>query len=331
MTSREVVSRTIRFQGADRLPIDIPEIYGNDFMFVNMNPSPDDRPHNQRDEWGALWKNIGVCNLGEVKDFPLKDWSDFEKLEIPDISDPIRWKKINNLREQAGDKFILAFGISLYERVHFIRGLENTWIDIYQAPDKLNQLIDILVEMNLFAIEKYADASADGYMFADDWGLQNKLMISPRKWQEIWKSQYEKVFKAAHEAGLLTFLHSCGYIVDILDDLIDIGLDVIQMDQQENMGLELLGKKFGSRITFYNPVDIQNTMVYGSNKKIRAYCRKMGKFLGGQKGGFIPKWYSDPVGAGHRQEAIDTMCDEFLKISREHQDFYMKEKSNNDK
>jgi len=104
--------------------------------------------------------------------------------------------------------------------------------------------------------------------------------------------------------------------VDILDDLIEIGLDVIQMDQQENMGLELLGERFGGRITFYCPVDIQNTMVYGSLEDIRFYCRKMVKLLGSPNGGFIPKWYSDPVGAGHRQEAIDAMCEEFLRIGK---------------
>ncbi len=91
---------------------------------------------------------------------------------------------------------------------------------------------------------------------------------------------------------------------------------MIQMDQQENMGLELLGERFGGRVTFYNPVDIQNTMVYGSLEDIRVYCRKMAKLLGRPNGGFIPKWYSDPVGAGHRQEAIDAMCEEFLKISK---------------
>jgi uroporphyrinogen decarboxylase len=322
MTSKEVVTRTIKFQGADRFPIDFPEKYGNDFMYVDMTPSPDARPHNQRDEWGALWENIGVCNLGEVKDFPLKDWSDYDKLTIPDIKDPKRWKDIDTVRERAGEKFILGFGISLYERIHFVRGLENTWTDIYESPQQLGKLIDILVDMNCYAIEKYANAGVDGYLFADDWGLQDKLMISPKKWQEIWKPKYTKVFKAAHDAGLLMFLHSCGYIVDILDDLIEIGLDVIQMDQQENMGLELLGERFGGRITFYNPVDIQNTMVYGTMENIRAYCRKMVKLLGTPNGGFIPKWYSDPVGAGHRQEAIDVMCDEFLKINSNIKNFY---------
>jgi hypothetical protein len=113
---------------------------------------------------------------------------------------------------------------------------------------------------------------------------------------------------------MFTFLHSCGYIVDILDDLIEIGLDVIQMDQQENMGLDLLGERFGGRITFYSPVDIQYTMVRGSLDDIRAYARRMVETLGRPDGGFIPKWYGDPRGAGHSREAIDAMCEEFLRL-----------------
>jgi hypothetical protein len=89
------------------------------------------------------------------------------------------------------------------------------------------------------------------------------------------------------------------------------------MDQQENMGLELLGRRFGGRIAFFAPVDIQNTMVRGSADAIRRYCRALVRQLGRPNGGFIPRWYSDPRGAGHRQEALDAMCAEFLKISRE--------------
>lgn len=320
MTSREVVMRTIRFQGAGRLPYDLPEQYGTDFVGTGMNPSPDARPKNGNgvDEWGALWHNIGVCSVGEVKEFPLKDWKDFGKLRIPDIREPRRWENLKDARQKAGDKFLLGRGISIYERVHFIRGLENTWADIYEAPDELCNLIDILVEMNLVAIERYADVGMDGFIFCDDWGLQERLMIPPSVWRQLWKPRYARIYRAAHAAGLLTFLHSCGHIVEILDDLIEIGLDVVHMDQQENMGLELLGKRFGGRITFYSPVDIQHTMVRGSLDDIRAYARNMARLLGRPAGGFIPRWYDDPQGAGHRPEALAAMCEEFLKLSREH-------------
>ncbi len=138
------------------------------------------------------WDNIGVCNLGEVQEFPLKDWAEFDKLTIPNIRDPKCWGNLPAAREKAGDKFLLASGISIYERVHFIRGLENTWMDIYDNPEELGRLIDILVDMNLYAIEQYAKAGADGLIFCDDWGLQNRLMISPAKWcgATIWKPRY---------------------------------------------------------------------------------------------------------------------------------------------
>ena len=142
-------------------------------------------------------------------------------------------------------------------------------------------------------------------------------MISPDAWHEIWQPRYAKVYKAAREAGLLTFLHSCGNIVSILDGLIDAGLNVIQMDQQENMGLEYLGENYGGRIAFWCPVDIQNTMARGNPEEIRAYVRAMIECLARPEGGFICGYYSDPVGAGHTDEAIGAMCDEFLKVSRE--------------
>jgi uroporphyrinogen-III decarboxylase len=170
--------------------------------------------------------------------------------------------------------------------------------------------------MNLYAIERFAAAGVDGFIFCDDWGLQNRLMIAPEAWRAIWKPRYARIYAAAHEAGLATFLHSCGYIVDILDDLIEIGLDAVHMDQQENMGLDVLGTRFGGRLTFFSPVDIQTAM-NGSIDGVRAYARRMAKQLGRPNGGFIPRWYTDPAGAGHTQAALDAMCEEFRAISRE--------------
>ena len=322
MNSRDVVTRTIRFQGSDRLPFDFPDPYGSDFAWVGMRPSPDDRPRNGGyDEWGALWETFGFSQLGEVKEYPLKDWADFDKLVIPDIHAAYRWEGLEDSCRNAGDRFILASGISIYERVHFIRGLENTWIDIHQEPQKLGELIDILVEMNLAAIQRYADAGANGFIFCDDWGLQNRLMISPKAWREIWKPRYARIFQAVHDAGLLTFLHSCGYIIDILEDLIEIGLDVVHMDQQENMGLTLLGDRFGGRLTFFAPVDIQQTLARGNPNEIRAYAQRMLDKLGtpgkdGYRfgGGFIPRWYSDPAGAGHSPQAVEAMCESFREL-----------------
>jgi hypothetical protein len=63
MDPRTVVARILRFEGAQRLPRDFPEPFGSDFAWVGMTPSPDRRPREGGDEWGAVWENIGVCNL----------------------------------------------------------------------------------------------------------------------------------------------------------------------------------------------------------------------------------------------------------------------------
>ncbi|MFO7637551.1 MAG: uroporphyrinogen decarboxylase family protein [Clostridia bacterium] len=316
MTPKEVVKATLSFQNPDRLAIDLPEGYGSDMMHIGMKHSPDRRPPKGKDEWGAVWDNIGVSILGEVKDYPLKTWEDFGMLQIPDVSADWRWEGVEDLLKQNPRQFLLCGGISIYERVHFLRGLENTWIDIYENPDELCMLIDILTDINLYMVERYASYGADGFGTGDDWGLQNSLMISPEKWRAIWKPRYQKIFDAAHSHGMFTTMHSCGNITAILDDLIEIGLDCIQMDQQENMGLENLGKKYKGKITFYCPVDIQNTFAFGTLEQIRTYCHCMFHALGGRKGGFIAKWYPDPRGVGHRQEAIEAMSEEFLKLSR---------------
>lgn len=315
LTSREIVRRTVLFEGSPRLPYDLPPSYGSDFYYTGLSPSPDVRPSSGRDEWGAVWENKGFTNLGEVKEFPLKDWADFPAMHIPDVREERRWAGLEGVRERAGDKFLLASGISIYERVHFIRGLENTWMDIHEHPQQLCALLDLLTEMNLYCIERYAALGADGLMFCDDWGLQERLMISPKSWRELWLPRYRRIFEATRAAGMLTFLHSCGCITDILEDLIGAGLQVIHMDQQENMGVDMLGSRFGGRLTFFSPVDIQKTMVYGTMDEIRAYCQAMVAKLGRPNGGFIPRWYEDPRGAGHTQEALDVMCTEFLRLS----------------
>ena len=315
MTSREIVKSTIRFEKPPRLPCDFPEQYGygSDFFYSGMSPSLDMRLRNGTDEWGSVWSNKGNSNLGEVKKFPLKTWRDLQKYKIPDINAGNRFECMKNVRETAGEQYLLCGGISIYERVHFLRGIENTWTDIYDDPENLCVLLDVLVDLNLETIKRYAQFGVDGYIFCDDWGLQNTLMINPVKWREIWKPRYKKIFDAVHYYNMDTFLHSCGYIIDILDDLIEVGLDVIHMDQQENMGLELLGQRFGGRLTFFSGADIQTVLPNGNIDRIREYCKDMKRFLSTAEGGFIPRWYTDPVGAGHSKEAVCAMCNEFLK------------------
>ena len=191
--------------------------------------------------------------------------------------------------------------------------MTNAWMDVCDEKENLCRLIDILVDINLEIIKRYAQLGVDGYFMFDDWGLQTSLMISPDSWREIWKPRYKRIFDAAHAHGIDTFLHSCGYITDILGDLIEAGLDVIQMDQQVNMGLQNLHDKFAGKITFFSPADIQQILPTNDEQLIKTYCRDMINLLGTENGGFIAKWYNDPEGVGHTEKAIRAMAEEFSR------------------
>ena len=97
------------FQSPERLPSTCPTPTALTSPHVGMSPRRTAVPGpKQRRRMGRLWENIGVCNLGEVKEFPLKDWAEFDKLPIPNIRDPNRWGNLPAAREKAGDKFLLA-------------------------------------------------------------------------------------------------------------------------------------------------------------------------------------------------------------------------------
>jgi hypothetical protein len=97
-----------------------------------------------------------------------------------------------------------------------------------------------------------------------------------------------------------------------MDHLIESGLDVIQMDQQENMGVDLLSEKFGGRICFWCPVDIQQTMISGTVRDVENYAKKLIDKFGSFDGGFIGKWYPSPDAVRHEWEKIDAMCRVFV-------------------
>ncbi|MCM8832549.1 MAG: hypothetical protein NC816_01290 [Candidatus Omnitrophica bacterium] len=332
MTSREIVKRAVLFQGPERIPYDLPEPYGTDFLHVGPDPDPDWKPNIQtetkwEDEFGCIWERLpGDITMGQVKFHPLHDYSDWSKVRFPDYEKKERYitakKKIE---ENKDEKFVLAYiPFSLIHRLEYLRGHEAAWTDPYLYPEQLDKLLDKLCEIAMICIERFSEIGVDGICSADDWGFQDRLMVKPEIWYKVWKEKYKKVYSFAKSKGILTFLHSCGYIVDILDGLIEGNLNVIQMDQQENMGLEYLSRNFGGRICFWCPVDIQNTMVKGTIEDVKNYAKKLINYFGKFNGGFIAKWYPAPLAVKHSEEKIKVMSETFIEYGKT---FYSRQSS----
>ena len=321
MTPREIVKRAALFQGPSRVPFSLPQPWGSDIKGTGCTEDNDWHPAIKtetkwEDEWGCLWEKIaGDKTMGQVKYHPLADYKNLATYRFPDYGKKGRYESARRIvGENREEKFILAgIPFSLIHRLEYLRGHNAAWTDPYLNPSELGKLLDRICEISMESIEIFSEIGADGIISCDDWGLQDRLMVNPGVWEKVWKPRYKKVYSFAREKGLITFLHSCGYITDIIDGLIDANLNVIQMDQQENMGLETLSSRFGGRICFWCPVDIQDTMTRGTEEDVKAYAKKLIDSFAIFNGGFIAKWYPSPGAAGHSFEKISAMACTFAE------------------
>jgi len=92
-------------------------------------------------------------------------------------------------------------------------------------------------------------------MYMDDWGAQQSLLISPRQWREVFKPLYKDYIDLAHQYGKFIFMHTDGYTLDIIPDLIELGLDAINA-QLFTMDIDELGRKFAGKITFWEKLTV---------------------------------------------------------------------------
>jgi hypothetical protein len=126
-----------------------------------------------------------------------------------------------------------------------------------------------------------------GFSFGDDWGTQKGLFIAPSLWREVFKPRYARQFELAHRLGKKVWFHSCGNILDILDDLIEIGADVLELLQPDIFGVEPLGQRFGGKVCFCCSVDHQRRAISGTQQEIMDYARHLHTHLGCFSGGLI--------------------------------------------
>ncbi|MFA7159645.1 MAG: uroporphyrinogen decarboxylase family protein [Kiritimatiellia bacterium] len=330
MSSKECVQRAVKFKKPDRIPLGImPPGFVSDLYCIGPTADPAWKPkvnteREREDEFGCIWSKLkDDKTMGQVTCHPLADFSRLDSFKFPDYTIRARYDSAREiLKKNTGNKFVLAgIPLSLIHRLEYLRGHEAAWTDPYESPDRLRKLLNRLADMAIEAVDRFAELGVDGVMSSDDWGLQDRPMVSPDMFAEFWKPAYKRVYSHAHGKGMLTMLHSCGNIADLLEHFIEAELDVIQMDQQENMGMENLARRFGGRICFWCPVDIQQTMVRGSVEDVRAYARRLIDTFGKFDGGFMAQWYASPQAIGHTDEKIKAMCGEFRDYGGK---FYLK-------
>jgi hypothetical protein len=325
MTSRERVQRAIHFHGPDRIPHFLPDGGENDLIWLWPGRPGDQQPwtplsdgrQRKVDAWGVTWETMGGGSFGEAVAWPLADITRQAAYDFPDIHHPQYLTAARDAvaANNAGANPQYCLGVmpcsSLNEGTHNLMGLEHLFAAYYEEPEHLHAWLARLAALQRASIRLLAEIGCDGVMGYDDWGLQDRLMVSPDLIEEFFLPHYRENWALAHDLGMDVWLHSCGYIVSLLPKLHEWGLDVIQQDQQENQGLENLDAAVGGKLAFWCPVDVQKTMVDGTEDDIRAYVRRMRATIGNHRGGLISMAYSTPEAVGHDPRKTAVMCAAF--------------------
>jgi uroporphyrinogen-III decarboxylase len=289
--------------------VDWNQIYPGDFAGLSQSNS---------DHWGCLWERTDQHNMGQIARHPLEEWSDLDCYEWPDPDDPAFYEGMEVQFENAEGKYVLiGYFMLLYERMWALRGFENNLIDLLTRRDKSEHLADRIMEFFFRWVENVKrrfPESIHGVHFSDDWGTQQSLMINPDLWRDFFKPRYKRMFAAMREAGWHVWMHSDGKINDILDDLIDIGVDSINLQQPRLNGITEIGRRFRGRICFESLCDIQSTLPFKNDKEIRQEAHMLLEQWSTSEGGFILSDYGEGRAIGVPPEKKRVMLDAFLEM-----------------
>jgi len=304
MSSYEVVKRAIHFQGPERLPVKFASLGISDTHTVSTN-AIGTGDHAQRatlDEWHCLWVRTEVANMGQVRGHPLEDWEAIKTYEWPDPDAPDYYAGMEARFAGSEGKYVTtSIFMLLFERMHALRGMANVLSELYTDPSRMAFLADRIVEFDLGVIRNIGarfPGRIHGFSFTDDWGTELATFISPKMWCKFFQPRYARIFEAAHAQGWDVWMHTCGKVNEIIEPLIEIGLDVINLQQPRALGIEEIGKRFRGRICFESLCDIQATLPFKGAEEIRQEAKLLLECWAAENGGFILSDYGDGEAIG---------------------------------
>ncbi len=238
-----------------------------------------------RDVFGVTWdrsvdKDIGIVK-GQVLGQPT-----LEGYAFPDPRDPRFFADIPARLARYCDRFrVFQIGFSLYERAWTLRGLEDLLTDFLDNPGFVQDLLREIADYNLAQVQEALKYDIDAVYFGDDWGQQRGLQMGPRLWRKFIYPELKRMYADVRAAGKYVFIHSCGDVDELFDDLIEIGANCFNPFQPEVMDVAGLMGRFRGKLTFHGGLSTQRTLPYGSVADVRAESRRL--LILGREGGYI--------------------------------------------
>lgn len=251
------------------------------------------------DEWGVIRHKPPNALYYELKESPLSGEITLASLlryPWPDPHDPgitrgLR-QRARELRACTDCAVVLTLPSVCVHTTQFLRGFEDWFIDLASNPRLLAALFDAVAEVNVALAQDVlleVGDLVDVVVVSDDLGGQRRLMVSPALYREWIKPRHRRYFDLIHRLSDAKLLfHSCGSVYEVLDDLVEIGVDALNPVQVSagNMEPERLKARMGDRLAFWGAVDSQRLLPHGTPAEVQAEVRRCIATLG-ENGGYV--------------------------------------------
>ena len=238
-----------------------------------------------QDVFGVVWDRSQDKDIGNVEGHVLPEPT-MEGFELPDPRDPRFFADIPKKIARFPDRFrLFAIGFSLFERAWTLRGMENLLMDFIENPEFVHELFARIADYNIAQVKAALDYDIDGVYFGDDWGQQHGLIMGYEKWREFIYPQIRRMYAVARNAGKRQFIHSCGDVDELFEDLVSVGLNCFNPFQPEVMDTAALMKTYAGRLSFWGGLSTQSTLPYKGVADVREESERL--LRDGARGGYI--------------------------------------------
>jgi uroporphyrinogen decarboxylase len=241
----------------------------------------------------------------EIKNYPL-----------PKVREDAPDKAKKNVDEihKSGLAARAEMACTIWEGSWYIRSMEDLMVDMLDDNERAELLFDRITEMSCERIRIAAKAGADIVQFGDDIGMQSRPMMSVELWKQRLKPRLAKVISEGKKIkpDILIFYHSCGYVLPFLEDLIEIGVDILNPVQPESMNFEDVHKLVGGRMSFWSTIGTQTTLPFGKPQDVKEAVWKNLRICGKQGGIVIgPTHMVEPEVPWENLLAMKEACEEY--------------------
>jgi uroporphyrinogen decarboxylase len=281
--TKEAKEKLQEYYGCDDLDVPLQNhllLLGSDMGFFT-----DLGDNRMRDVYGVVWDRSVDKDIGCVEGCVLPKPT-LAGYQFPDPLDRRFFADISETIERFPHRCrVFQMGFSLYERAWTLRGMANLMIDFHDHPQFAHELLETIADYEVAQVREALKHDIDAVLFGDDWGQQHGLQMGPRLWREFILPQLKRMFAAVREAGRFVFLHSCGDVDELFDELIDAGLNCFNPFQPEVMDVYSLLPRYRGRLAFHGGLSTQKVLPFSTADDVRRETRRLLEL--GRDGGYI--------------------------------------------